>query len=175
MDLPPPAALSGTTVRMERASMSPLTTTLTGVLILAAAVWIGGFVAITVVARAATATMPPRVRVDFFHALGRSYGVIGSVALSLAYGSGAALVHARPWDAVSTATVVVAACLVVTLAVGVVQARSMSRLRRRALDRADDPCLRAQVRRGAVRAGALRAAIGGLSLVLLALGIVLAG
>lgn len=147
---------------------------LAGVLILAASVWTGGFVAIAVVARVATRTLSPGDRVAFFRALGRAYGVVGVVALVLALGSGAALVADRPWDAVLIATAAVAAALVVTLLVGIVQARRMTRLRRSALERPDDAQRAARVRREARGAGVLRAFIGVLTLVLLALGVVLA-
>jgi hypothetical protein len=66
--------------------------------------------------------------------------------------------------------VLVAAALVLALAVGVVQARRMTRLRRAALAEPERPELAEQVARGAQRATVLRAAIGLLSLALIALG-----
>lgn len=154
-----------------------MTEALTGLLIFAAAVWVGGFAAIGVVARVATRTLAPDARVSFFRGLGRSYGIVGSTALALAYGTGAALVYGRPWDGWLTATAVVATALVAVTAVGVVQARRMSRLRRRALQEAPDTGMDAatagRVRRGARSAGVLRSLIGALSLALLALGVLL--
>lgn len=147
---------------------------LAGVLILATAVWIGGFVAIVVVARAARRALGPAERVAFFRALGRTYGVVGTGALVVALGTGASLVYGRPWDGALVAAVVVAAALVATLAAGVVQARRMTRLRRDALRHPGDAPLAARVRRRARAAAALRAMIGGLSLALLALGVLLA-
>ncbi|MFG2088589.1 MULTISPECIES: hypothetical protein [unclassified Spirillospora] len=147
---------------------------LAGVLILATSVWTGGFVAIAVVARVAARTLGPAERVAFFRALGRAYVVVGVAALALALGSGAVLVSDRAWDGVLTAAAVVAAALVATLAVGVVQARRMTRLRRSALADPDDARQAARVRRGARGAGVLRAFIGALTLALLALGVVLA-
>ena len=147
------------------------TAALTGLLIFGASVWIGGFVAIAVVARVAGRTLTPDARVSLFRALGRSYGIVATAALVLAYGSGAALVRGRPWDGVLAATCVAAAALVVTTAVGVGQARHMSRLRRRALDDTEDPEIGRQVSRGALRAGLLRALIGLLSLAVLAGGV----
>jgi uncharacterized membrane protein len=145
---------------------------LTGLLIFAATVWIGGSAVIVLVARVASCTLTPEARVAFFRKLGRSYGAIASAALVVAYGAGATLVFGRPWNATLTATAVVATALVAATAVGVVQARRMSRLRSRALAEPDDAQLSRRVRSGAARAGALRGAIGGLSLALLALGVV---
>lgn len=151
----------------------PTSSVLTGVLVLAAAVWVGGLVAIALVARVATATLDPSGRIAFFRGLGRTYGVVGTTALAVAYASGAALVYDRDWDGVLIAAAVVATALAATLAVGVAQARRMSRLRRRALEHADDAHLAQRVRRGAGRAGALRGLIALLSLALLSLGVLL--
>ncbi|MFA1541489.1 hypothetical protein [Actinomadura monticuli] len=144
------------------------------VLVLSAAVWVGGYVAIGVVARVTVRTLGPADRVAFFRALGRLYLIVGTAALVLALGTGAALVAGRPWDGTLTATAVLAAALVAALAFGVVQARRMTRLRRDALARPDDAPLAARVRRGARGAGALRASIGVLSLALVVLGTILA-
>lgn len=149
-------------------------TALLGVLVVATAIWVGGFVAIAVVARVARSTLQPAQQVVFFRGLGRSYGTVASVALAVALGTGAALVADRAWDVTLSAAAVVAAALVVTTVVGVAQARRMTRLRRRALDERDDAELAARLRRGASRAWVLRALIGGLSLALVALGVVVA-
>lgn len=155
--------------------MSPTTTAaLSGVLILATSVWVGGLVAIAVVARVATRTLDPGARVAFFRALGRTYGVVGTLALALAYGAGAALLLDRPWDALLAATATVASTLVATTAFGVIQARRMSRLRRAALDQPTNEVLAHAVHRGASRAGTLRGLIALLSLALLWLGVLLA-
>jgi len=154
--------------------MSPTTTAvLSGVLILATSVWVGGLVVIAVVSRVATRTLDPGARVAFFRALGRTYGVVGTLALALGYGAGAALVYDRPWDGLLSATATVAAALVATTAFGVGQARRMSRLRRAALDQPTDDVLARAVDRGAGRAGTLRGLIALLSLALLGLGVLL--
>lgn len=154
--------------------MSPtITAALSGVLILATSVWIGGLVAIAVVARVATRTLHPGARVAFFRALGRAYGVVGTLALALGYGAGAALVYDRPWDGLLSATATVAGGLVATTAFGVVQARRMSRLRLAALNQPTDDVLAGAVDRGAGRAGTLRGLIALLSLALLGLGVLL--
>ncbi|MGH3322507.1 MAG: hypothetical protein ACRDN9_20495 [Streptosporangiaceae bacterium] len=147
---------------------------LAGLLVFAAAVWVGGFVTIVVVTRVASRTLPPPVRVTFFRGLGPAYGVVGGIALAVALVVGAALLYGRAWDGSLTVAVVVAAVLLAATVAGVIQARGMTRLRGRAASRPDDVDLAARVRRGAGRAGILRALIGVLSLVLLALGVVLA-
>jgi uncharacterized membrane protein len=148
-------------------------TVLTGALILAAAVWVGGFAVIAVVARVARRTLPPSSRVALFQGLGRTYGLVAAVALASTYGVGATLLYGRAWDGQLSATAVVATALPVTTAVGVAQARRMSRIRREALDRPADAMLAERIRRGARLAAALRALIGVLTLALLALAIML--
>lgn len=147
------------------------TATLTGLLIFACSIWVGGLFAIAVVARVATATLDPAARVAFFRGLGRGYGIVGTAALALAYGTGAALLYGRSWNGPLVAAVAVAVALAVTLAVGVVQARRMTRLRRLSLNAPEDGDLSRRVRRGAARAGGLRGVIALLSLALLALGV----
>lgn len=154
--------------------MSATDAVLTGVLILATAVWLGGLVAIAIVARVATRTLEPATRIAFFRGLGRSYGVVGTAALVVAYGTGAALARDQPWDPPMVAAAAVAVALAVTLAVGIVQARRMTRLRRQALDQSDDTVLARGVRRGATRADVLRSLIGVFSLALLVLGVIIA-
>jgi uncharacterized membrane protein len=153
--------------------VTPTDAVLTGVLILATSLWLGGLVAIAVVARVAARTLDPAARIAFFRALGRFYGVVGTAALLVAYATGAALLRDQPWGTASTVTVVVAAALAVTLA-GMVQARRMTRLRRRMLEVGGDAVLTTRVRRGALGAHALRGLIGVLSLALLALGVLIA-
>lgn len=144
------------------------------VALLGASVWVGGLVAIAVVARIARRQLGRPAQVAFFRTLGREYAVIGTPALVIALAAGGMLLEERAWDDTTLGTVLVAAALVLATAAGVAQARGMTRLRSRALREPDDPALAFQVRRGAALAGALRAAIGVLSLVLLALAAVLA-
>ena len=147
---------------------------LLGVFTLASCIWVGGYVAIAVVAQVATHTLEPGQRVTFFRGLGRSYLLVGGPALVLALGAGAGLLSEHAWDGVLTAAAVAAAALMAALAVGVVQARRMTRLRAAALAAPDDRQLATRVRRGARAATLLRAVIGLLSLALIALGALLA-
>ncbi|HZY76797.1 MAG TPA: hypothetical protein VFE40_10790 [Jatrophihabitantaceae bacterium] len=147
---------------------------LLGVFTLASCIWVGGYVAIAVVARTAVHTLDTAHRVAFFRALGRSYLWVGTPALVVALGTGAGLLTDRAWTGTATAAVIVAAALVVSLAIGVVQARRMTRLRSAALAEPQDAVLQQRVGRGARGATILRAAIGLLSFALIALGSLLA-
>ncbi|HVV31105.1 MAG TPA: hypothetical protein VHC41_09510 [Mycobacteriales bacterium] len=149
-------------------------TALLAVLLLASSIWVGGFIAIGVVARVVGRTLQTADRVAFFRALGRSYGVVGGIALLVTLGTGAALATNHDWDGTMLATLIVAVALVVVTAVGVVQARRMTRLRQRALAQPGDGSITAQVAGGARDATALRAGIGLLTFTLLALAAVLA-
>ena len=127
----------------------PAETSFTAVLLLAMAVWIGGLVAIFVVARVSRATLGPAQRVAFFRGLGRAYGLAGGVALTAALGSGAILASAYRWDGQPIASAVLAAGLMAVTVAGVAQARRMTRLRQDALRGPGSAELAAKVRRGA--------------------------
>jgi hypothetical protein len=151
----------------------PASGVLQGFLVLATAIWVGGLVAIFVVARVATRTLPPRERVALFRGLGRAYGPVGGIALAVALGCGAALLYGHSWDGTVIAATVVAASLVAVTGAGVTQARRMTRLRKAALRQPGDTKLAVRVQRGAASAAALRGAIACLSLALIALGVLL--
>ncbi len=148
------------------------------VLVLTTSTWVGGYVAIAVVARAATTTLDPVARVAFFRSLGRTYLRIGLPALVIALATGALLLRDREWDALLVAAAACAGALLLGLGVAVVQARRMTVLRRALLtaarDGQDDVQLGEQVRRGARFAGLLRAVLGLLSIALVVLGAFLA-
>lgn len=146
------------------ASISPV---LVFLALLGACVWVGGLVAIAVVARAARATLEPPARIAFFRALGRSYATVGGAALVIALGSGMALLSDHRWSAMALAAVLVSAALLLVTAAGVRQARGMTRLRQQAVHEATNPILTERVRRGARRARMLRGAIALLSVALL--------
>ena len=143
---------------------------LLSVFVVATSIWVGGYVAIGVVARAATTTLDGPGRVAFFRSLGRSYLWVGTPALLVALATGAALLRGHRWDALVAATIATAVLLLVGLAVGVVQARAMTRLRSRSVRQPSDAGLAEQVRTGAHRATALRAVIGLLTIAMVVLG-----
>lgn len=143
---------------------------LLSVLVLATSIWVGGYVAIVVVARSASASLEPGARVAFFRTLGRGYLWVGFPALLIALVTGGVLVRDHAWDGLLVTTVVVTTVLLASFGVAVVQARRMGRLRRNLLDDPDNGRLRQQVRRGARAAGSLRAVLGLLSIALVVLG-----
>ncbi len=143
---------------------------LLAVFVLATSIWVGGYVAIVVVARAATATLDDATRVAFFRSLGRSYLWVGFPALLIALAAGGVLARGVVKDGTYLAVVASAAVLLISFAVAVAQARRMTRLRRGLLRSPDDAALRARVGRGARAAGGLRAVLGLLTLVLVVLG-----
>lgn len=144
------------------------------VFIVATSIWVGGYVAIVVVARTASATLEPGARVAFFRSLGRTYLWVGLPALILALVTGGALARHRDRGGLLAVTAAVAALLLVGLAVAVAQAKRMTRLRRSLLESPDNATLSEQVRRGARAAGSLRAVLGLLTLALVVLGAFLA-
>ncbi|HEX7740546.1 MAG TPA: hypothetical protein VF426_12955 [Marmoricola sp.] len=144
------------------------------VLIIATSIWVGGYIAIAVVARAATATLTPDARIAFFRSLGRLYFWVGTPALVVALAVGAVLARNADHGALLTTAVVVAVVLLVSFAIAVVQARRMTRLRRALVASPDDTALAARVRSGARAAGALRGVLGILSVVLVVIGAFLA-
>jgi uncharacterized membrane protein len=157
----------------------PLRLILVGLLILGAAVWIGGMAAVTVLAVVSGRTLQPEVRVQLFRDFGRHYLAVAGTALVVTVVCGGVLLVARGWDALATAIVVLVAALVVALAFGVRQARAMGRLRR-AAQQADpsDPSVHQQQRAvaaGARSARALRALIALLSAAIFVLAICTAG
>ena len=149
---------------------TPLRLVLLALLILGAAIWIGGMAAVTVLSMVSRGTLEPAARTALFRDFGRRYLTVAGTALAVTVICGAVLLIARGWDALATAIVVVVAALVVALAFGVRQARAMRRLRqaeqaRTGNDAADgdgNPARHA-VTAGARRAAALRATIGLLS------------
>jgi hypothetical protein len=148
------------------ASDSPVLVT---VALLAACVWVGGFVAIVVVGRVARSVLDPAGRVAFFRSLGRAYGVVGGLALLVALVTGALLLRDHPWTSTAQWAVGCAAALAAATVAGVLQARAMTRLRRRLLHDPGDGALAERIRRRARAAAALRAAIGALSVALVVL------
>jgi uncharacterized membrane protein len=142
--------------------------------LLAACLWVGGFVAIAVVARVARRELDEAVRVAFFRSLGRSYGKVGGSALAVGVLSGTVLLGRRGWDQAAGAAAILALALIIATVAGIVQARRMTRLRCRAVIGPRDPRLLALIDLGARQALILRASIGTLTLALLGLGVVLA-
>ena len=59
--------------------------------LIAASVWVGGMVCMTIVAKAARDALDDASQVAFFRSVGRRYGIVGSTSLLVAIGAGIAL------------------------------------------------------------------------------------
>ncbi len=138
--------------------------------LLAVSVWVGSLVCLAVVASAARASLDAQARVTFFRALGRRYGIVGDGALAVAIGIG--LTMAWPpasWDRLEDAAVALAGALVVATAIGVRQARAMTRLRRHSLANDTDEQIARRVKGGATVASILRGLIALVTLAIVVL------
>lgn len=136
-------------------------------LLLAWAVWFGGLVTIAVVTVSARRTLDPVARVDFLRDLGRRYLPVGTGALVLSLLAGLALLVQQPWSLASTVAVLLGIALAAALAVGVVQARRMTRLRVTAAGTHPGTAgVPTEVEMGARRAAVLRGGIVVLTLAL---------
>jgi uncharacterized membrane protein len=110
-----------------------LTRTLLGLVILGAAIWMGGFVAIMVVNATSKKSLEPAQRIALFRGLGRNYLRVAAAAFALVVIPGAVLLASRPWDGFTLAILIAALILVVLTCVAVQQARRMTRMRKAAL------------------------------------------
>jgi len=161
-DLPPLVAAADAATG-DSALPTPLRLVLLALLILGAAIWIGGMAAVTVLSLVSRGTLEPNARVQLFRNFGRRYLAVAGSALVVTVICGAVLLVARGWDGLATAIVVVVAALVVALVFGVRQARAMRRLREAAraeTQAGDGDSAHHAVRAGARRAALLRAMIG---------------
>ncbi|WP_137122937.1 hypothetical protein [Segeticoccus rhizosphaerae] len=145
---------------------------LVGLLVLAASVWIGGFVMLMVVSRASRASLEEAPRVALFRQVGRTFLPIAIVAMVVALITGGVLLGARTWDGLATALVILVAAVIVATGLGVRQARAMTKLRRQAL--VGEGALATRVETGARHATALRTVIGLLVLALYVVAVVTA-
>lgn len=151
---------------------TPVTALLTGLLVLGASVWLGGFVLLILVSRASRQQLEDGARVALFRQVGREFLPVAATAMVVVLVTGGILLGSRPWDGLATTLVVLVVAVIVTTGAGVRQARAMTRLRRRAL--AADGALATDVATGARRATALRTLIGVLVLALYAVAVVTA-
>jgi hypothetical protein len=149
---------------------------LIGIELFAASVWLGSLVCLAVVAAAARSSLDPAAQVAFFRSLGRRYGVVGNTALAAVIGVGLAMLWPpSSWGRLQDTAVALAGLLVLVTGVGIRQARSMTRLRRRRLDDPGNDELAQRVRRGARTAVVLRGLIGVVSVAALSVIAVLLG
>lgn len=136
---------------------------------LASGVWIGGFIAITIVSATSKKSLGPRERVNLFRGLGRGYLKVAVISFVVVVVPGAVLLSFRPWDGYSLAIVLLAAVLVIDTGLAVRQARQLTRIRRaqaetHAETQAGAPIAGEEVAGKAAAARVLRTGIGLLSL-----------
>lgn len=163
--------LSRVLVNERGKGMLATSTPLVAVELIAACVWVGSLVCLALVANVARKVLDGPSQVTFFRAIGRRYGIVGTASLLVAIGVGLALAWPpSSWSAIIDAAVALAGALVLATGAGMVQARSMTTLRRRALSAPQDHDAGRAVRRGRLVAGVLRGlmAVVTLSIVVLA-------
>ena len=142
---------------------------LLGLVILGAALWMGGFVAIMVVSATSKKSLEPKHRIALFRGLGRNYLKIAAVAFALVVIPGGVLLALRARDGFTLAILLVSLALVVVTACAVRQARRLTRMRRAAAADPGDSELLGSIVRTAGAARVLRTGIGLLSLALFVL------
>lgn len=104
---------------------------LLALLILGTAMWLGGMVAVTMLSVITKSALEPADRTALFKRFGKSYFPIFGVALVVAIGAGLVMLIDRGFDALAWSIVILVVIILVALGFGVVQARSMGRLRAR--------------------------------------------
>jgi uncharacterized membrane protein len=149
---------------------------LIGIELFAGSVWIGGLICLVVVANAARTSLDAAAQVALFRTVGRRYGIVGDAALAVSIGVGLAMVWPpSSWGRLQDTAVALTSLLAVVTALGVRQARSMTRLRYQSLDHPDSEDLARRVRQGAKAAIVLRGVIAVVSLAILSVVAVMIG
>lgn len=134
------------------------------ILIIAAAIWLGGYFTVALVAIVSARTHEPDARVRFFKRFGRAYLALAGIALVVSFIVGWILLTQVPWGGAHTRIAIASTALILTLGAGVLQARDLTRRRARlALDPQNAP-LAQGIKTRARFATALRALIGVFSL-----------
>lgn len=106
--------------------------------LLAAMVWVGGMVAVTVSTIAARATLEPGQQVQFFRALGRRWAIVSGVALGVFAVTGLLLAgEPGSWTGTEVAVAALTAAVALLTVAGVRNARAVQRLRAQALAEGD--------------------------------------
>lgn len=131
--------------------------------LIGAATWAGGLIFLAIAVSVVRRSAPPESRIDILRALARSFAVVGGLALLVLVATGTDLAsdhHA--WGELTDTTygktllaklILVGIVIGLTLVHSLVQGPSLTRLRRRSLERPDDPALQARIRREAAISG----------------------
>lgn len=149
---------------------------LLALLIIGAGMWIGGMIAVTMLAVISKRAFEPTVRAAFFRRFARTYFPTFGSALVVAAIAGFIMLIDRGYDGIAWAITILVIIILVALAAGVVQARAMTRLRTRAAELGDavDADLARQITRQGRSAAALRGSLGILSAAVFVLAILTA-
>jgi len=133
---------------------------LVAVELIAASIWVGGMVCLAIVANAARGVLDESSQMAFFRMVGRRYGMVGTASLFIAIAAGLALSWPpSSWSGTGDAVAVLAGVLVVATSAGMLQARSMTALRRKSIAHPEDGSTAAALRRGRLLANAIRGAM----------------
>lgn len=143
-------------------------------LLLGASIWIGGYVTVIVVNRFAHEYLEPEATVPFFRFFGRAFGAVTGAGFALAIVTGLILLIDRGWDAGAWVATVLTVAIVLITAFGIRQARAIGVLREQTITNPGDTVLGDTVKQLDSRALAIRASLGVLTLLLLAVGSILA-
>ena len=145
--------------------MLALSAPLVAVELLAACIWVGSLVCLAVVANTARRVLDGPSQVTFFRMIGRRYAILGTGALVVAIGAGVALAWPpSSWSGTVDAAVALSGVLVLLTGAGMVQARAMTKLRRRAMSSGGDDASANALHRGRLLAGSLRSLMALLTL-----------
>ncbi len=138
---------------------------------LTASIWVGSLVCLALVANASRDVLSAQARVAFFRRLGRIYGVVGTGCLLFSILAITAIFW--PPSELSGAgfgTLALALLLVPLTLAAMLQARTMTVIRRREVEVPGDALTPHRLARGARLAGALRLSIGLVTLAILVIG-----
>lgn len=138
---------------------------LLAVLLVGAAMWLGGMVAVTMLAVISKRALDPKSRAALFRRFARSYFPVFGGALVVGAIAGFIMLIDRGWDGIAWAITIVTIVILIALVFGVIQARAMTRLRARAAELGDSvPAdLARQISRQGRSAAVLRGSLGLLS------------
>ncbi|MGH3733701.1 MAG: hypothetical protein ACRDVC_10090 [Acidimicrobiales bacterium] len=138
--------------------------------LIAASIWTGGMVCITLVFQVARGVLDESAQARFFRSVGRRYGIVGTSSLLVAVAAGVALSWPlSSWSGATSSAFALAGVLIVTTAVGVKQARFMSKLRRSMIGGAPSAVTIEAMRRGRLLATYLRSAMSLMTLIIILL------
>lgn len=135
-------------------------TALTLALTVSAAIWLGGYVAVVIVAATSAKALDAEARVRFFRRFGGDYLKVALPALLIAYATGWALLGRLPWSAGHTRLAVACGLLLAVLLLGIAQARDLTRLRQRLASAPEETSLATQIWSKSRAAALLRGLIG---------------